>query len=135
MMLLLLLLTTFDAVYVANVTQWAAKEQAILDECSGWMAGTRGTWSVVPRSARILGGFTSQYKQDKLVWQALFNSTTSNRAAGGRTRTYAEVAANHYRVGMVAVDKVAGGRILKVVVCMMYFSANTYIQGRQSRGS
>jgi hypothetical protein len=87
-------LSTFDA---TNITQWAAKEHAVLDECSGWMAGTRGTWSIVPRSARILGGFTSQYRQDKLLWRHLFNGTTSNRAPGGRIRVYAEVAANHYK--------------------------------------
>ena len=81
-----------------TTTQWALKEQAVLDECSGWMAGTRSTWTVgVPRSSRVMGGFTSQHKQDKLVWRALFNSTTSNRAADGRIRVYAEVAANHYK--------------------------------------
>lgn len=92
-------LSTFDATSdTTTTTQWAAKEQAVLDECRGWMAGTRSTWSVgVPRSSHRPGGFTSQYKQDKLVWHALFNSTTSNRAADGRIRVYAEVAANHYK--------------------------------------
>ena len=81
----------------ADIELWAAKEQAVLDECRGWMNGTRGTWSTVPKSARVLGGFTSQYKQDKNLWKSIFNSTTSNRAKGGRPRVYAEVAANHFK--------------------------------------
>ena len=91
------LLVAAEGVSTANVTQWASKEQAVLDECRRWMDGTRGTWTLAPKSARVLGGFTSQYRQDKNLWKAIFNSTTSNRAPGGRPRVYAEVAANHYK--------------------------------------
>ena len=88
---------TDDESFKTGAAAWAKKEQAVLDECKGWIAGTRGTWTLAPKSAVHRGGFTSQYRQDKYVWKTLFNGTTSNRLRDGRPRVYADVAANHYK--------------------------------------
>ena len=78
---------------------WAAEQQAVLDECYGWIRDGKHTYTErVPRSARVLGGFTSQYRQDMLIWKHLFNSTTSAVDDDGRPRVYVEAAAAHHKM-------------------------------------
>ena len=67
---------------------------SVEDECEGWRNGTRGTWSD-PHERRFHdsapGGFTSQARQDKLLWDNLFSKLN-------RTGRYIDCAANHHKV-------------------------------------
>ena len=68
------------------------------DECAGWLNGTRPTYldESIDKGRKfhhsLLGGFTSQYRQDKQMWLNLFRHTHRNQKG-----TYADVAANHFK--------------------------------------
>ena len=66
---------------------------SVADECAAWRAGTLDTWSD-PNERRFHdsapGGFTSQARQDRLLWDALFSKLN-------RTGRYIDCAANHYK--------------------------------------
>ena len=64
-----------------------------LEECRGWLNGTLDTWSDPSETKRhnsAKGGFTSQYGQDRILWNAVFRHL-------GRPGVYADVASNHYK--------------------------------------
>ena len=65
------------------------------EECSGWVTGTLETYNnaaLLQKGIRAQrGGFTSQYRQDKVVWSHHF----INRS--GPQYHYLDLAANHYK--------------------------------------
>ena len=65
----------------------------LTDECARWMNGTLGTFHNNDRfGIRFnMRGFTSQYGQDRTLWDRLFKNST------GPEFYYADVAANHYK--------------------------------------
>lgn len=85
-----------------------------VDECQGWLNGTRDTYvdqelqAGRKKNHSIRHGFTSQSRQDKQMWLALFKQQheqqqlrrqQSDGAAAQHERpfTYADVAANHFK--------------------------------------
>ena len=79
----------------------------VADECTGWLNGTLGTWSDPHERAIHMsasGGFTSQSRQDKLLWDGVFSHLR------GRAGRYLDVAANHYKriSNTYFLDKCAG---------------------------
>ena len=86
-----------------------------VDECQGWLSGVRDTYvdqglMALGRRTKnhsISGGFTSQRRQDKQMWLALFKQQHEQqqlrrqRSHGAahheRPFTYADVAANHFK--------------------------------------
>ena len=66
----------------------ARREQA--EECAGWLDGTRDTYRDPVYGNVVSGGFTSQSRQDSLLWQHVFSKL-------GRKGVYLDVAANHYK--------------------------------------
>ena len=65
----------------------------LTDECARWMNGTLGTFHNNDRKGIRFNmrGFTSQYGQDRTLWDRLFKNST------GPEFYYADVAANHYK--------------------------------------
>lgn len=65
----------------------------LTDECARWMNGTLGTFHDNDRKGIRFNmrGFTSQYGQDRTLWDRLFKNST------GPEFYYADVAANHYK--------------------------------------
>ena len=72
----------------------ATPMEAEAAECRGWLNGTRDTYNdPAMLKARIRawsGGFTSQHRQDTVLFKHLFRSLK-------RPGIYADVAANHYK--------------------------------------
>jgi len=63
------------------------------DECTGWRDGSLGVWCDHMKAHMPCGkrtGFTSQYGQDKSLWEHHFKSLS-------RPGVYVDVAANHYK--------------------------------------
>ena len=60
------------------------------EECAGWLNGTRGVYSDAMTRGAALGGFTSQYRQDRALYELLFENMS-------RPGVYLDVAANHYK--------------------------------------
>jgi len=64
-------------------------------ECAGWLNGSLGTFNdpaLLQMGIKAMpGGFTSQFQQDKMLWQHLF------RNSRGASFRYADVAANHFK--------------------------------------
>ena len=64
------------------------------EECRGWLNGTLGTYNKPEMTNHKIrahkGGFTSQHRQDKILYKHLFRNLS-------RTGIYADVAANHWK--------------------------------------
>ena len=60
------------------------------EECAGWINGTRGVFRDSATRFVIDGGYTSQYGQDRALYEQLF----ANMSVRG---VYLDVAANHYK--------------------------------------
>jgi hypothetical protein len=63
------------------------------EECQGWLNGTLDTYQDPSERAgreSASGGFTSQNRQDRLLFESLFRRL-------GRQGVYADVAANHFK--------------------------------------
>jgi len=60
------------------------------DECAGWLNGTLDTYHDAHTRSWSPGGYTSQFRQDKILFNTLFR----NRTHRG---TYLDIASNHYK--------------------------------------
>ena len=72
---------------------------SVADECAGWLNGTLDTWlpADLARHRVKPGGFTSQSMQDKWLFEHFFRKMYERSERNGRTLTYVDVAANHYK--------------------------------------
>lgn len=65
-------------------------------ECDAWRNGTLGVWCSRREKAHMpcgrKTGFTSQFGQDKGLWERFFKSWTTRGV-------YVDVAANHFKLG------------------------------------
>lgn len=68
--------------------QWLDPERQA--ECAGWLDGTRDTYKDPVYANAVSGGFTSQNRQDSLMWRHVFSRL-------GRRGVYLDVAANHFK--------------------------------------
>ena len=60
------------------------------DECAGWLNGSLGTYHDAHTRSWSPGGYTSQFRQDKILFNMLFRNRT-NRGI------YLDIASNHYK--------------------------------------
>ena len=60
------------------------------DECAGWLNGSLGTYHDAHTRSWSPGGYTSQFRQDKILFNMLFRDR-KNRGI------YLDVASNHYK--------------------------------------
>ena len=60
------------------------------DECAGWLNGSLDTYHDAHTRSWSPGGYTSQFRQDKILFNTLFRNRT-NRGI------YLDIASNHYK--------------------------------------
>jgi len=60
------------------------------DECAGWLNGSLDTYHDAATRSWTRGGFTSQFRQDKTVFNLLFRDRNTQGV-------YVDVASNHYK--------------------------------------